>query len=114
MNTPTPETDELIRTQSKRVGITPSVMVEKLTFKCEDLEMQRNAALEDLAFRRDLYKLLEKRHNRQLIELTAALDSLRKIENMANNPQDMPWSTLESISITARKILASPDESPTN
>jgi hypothetical protein len=44
----------------------------------------------------------------------AALDALRSIESMANNPQDMPWLTLESISITARKILASPEESPTN
>ena len=47
-------------------------------------------------------------------QLTAALDALRSIESMANNPQDMPWLTLEFISITARKILASPDQSPTN
>jgi len=87
MNTqPTPETDELIRTQSKRVGITPSVMVEKLTFKCEDLEMQRNAAL----------------------------DALRKIENIAANHPDTPLLALDSIILTARKILATYDESPTN
>jgi len=114
MNTPTPETDELVRTLIETRGMSNAVFTAEITSKCEELEQQRNAALEDLAFRRDLYKLLEKRHNRQLIELTAALDSLRKIENMANNPQDMPWSTLESISITARKILASYDESPTN
>jgi hypothetical protein len=83
MNTqPTPETDELIRTQSKRVGITPSVMVEKLTFKCEDLEMQRNAAL----------------------------DALRKIENIAANHPDTPLLALDSIIVTARKALNQNDE----
>jgi hypothetical protein len=43
-------------------------------------------------------------------QLNAALDALRSIESMANNPQDMPWLALESISITARKTLNQNDE----
>jgi hypothetical protein len=46
MNTnATPETDELIRTQLARVGITPTALASKLTLKCEDLERERNDAL---------------------------------------------------------------------
>jgi DNA anti-recombination protein RmuC len=41
MNTrPTPETNELIKTQLARVGITPSVLAAKLTIKCESLERE--------------------------------------------------------------------------
>jgi hypothetical protein len=114
MNTPTPETDELVRTLIETRGMSNAVFTAEITSKCEELECQRNAALEDLAFRRDLYKLLEKRHDRQLIELTAALDALRKIENIAANHPDTPLLALDSIILTARKTLASPDQSPTN
>jgi hypothetical protein len=52
MNTrPTPETNELIKTQLARVGMTPSVLVTKLTVKCESLERERDeyrAALEQI------------------------------------------------------------------
>ncbi len=121
MNTPTPETDDLIKTLIETRGMSNAVYTAEITSKCEMLEQQRDAALEDLAFRRDLYKVIEEGYQLQSAELAetrrqrnAALDALRSIESMANNPQDMPWLTLEFISITARKILASPDESPTN
>ncbi len=41
--TATPETNELIRTQLARVGITPTALAAKLTLKCENLERERNA-----------------------------------------------------------------------
>jgi predicted Zn-ribbon and HTH transcriptional regulator len=45
MNTqPTPETDELVRTQLERVGITSQVLASKLTLKCESLERERDEA----------------------------------------------------------------------
>jgi hypothetical protein len=43
MNTrPTPETNELVKTQLARVGMTPSVLAAKLTIKCESLERERD------------------------------------------------------------------------
>ena len=44
--TPTPETDELVRGQLARVGMTPPVLVTKLTIKCESLERERDEARE--------------------------------------------------------------------
>ena len=38
----TPETDALIRTQLRRVGITPTALASKLTIKCEELERDRD------------------------------------------------------------------------
>ena len=45
---PTPETNELIRTQLANVEITPSVFSAKLTLKCESLERERDEAREAL------------------------------------------------------------------
>ena len=42
-NQPTPETDELIRTQLARVGMTPRALAARLTLKCEQLERERDA-----------------------------------------------------------------------
>ena len=48
MNTkPTPETNDLVKTQLARVGITPSVLAAKLTIKCESLERERDEAREE-------------------------------------------------------------------
>ena len=41
---PTPETNELVKTQLARVGMTPSVLAAKLTIKCESLERERDEA----------------------------------------------------------------------
>ena len=50
MNTrPTPETNELVKTQLARVGMTPSVLAAKLTIKCESLERERDEAREIIA-----------------------------------------------------------------
>ena len=43
MNTrPTPETNDLVKTQLARVGMTPSVLAAKITIKCESLERERD------------------------------------------------------------------------
>jgi hypothetical protein len=43
-------------------------------------------------------------------QINAALDALRKIENIAANHPDMPLLALDSIIITARKTLNQNDE----
>jgi chromosome segregation ATPase len=45
---PTPETNELVKTQLARVGMTPSVLAAKLTIKCESLERERDEAREEI------------------------------------------------------------------
>ena len=127
MNTPTPETDEAWKAVSRTPDgmydsrVPFSAFASAMSDHSKKMERERNAALEDLAFRRDLYKLLSERHDRQYAELAvaktqrdAALDALRSIENIAANHPDTPLLALDSIIITARKILASPDESTTN
>ncbi|QTN32555.1 hypothetical protein HZ994_09500 [Akkermansiaceae bacterium] len=52
--TATPETNELIRTQLARVGITPTALAAKLTLKCEDLERERDEARKIAEELRDL------------------------------------------------------------
>jgi len=47
--TDTPETNQLIRTQLARVGITGTALASKLTFKCEELERERNELREKYA-----------------------------------------------------------------
>jgi hypothetical protein len=74
MNTrPTPETDELVRTQLERVGITLQVLASKLTLKCESLECERDEARFDLDFRRRLGDW----QNKTIDDLTAQRDEAR-------------------------------------
>lgn len=42
---PTPRTNELVRTQLARAGMTPTAFASKLTFRCEELEREAAALL---------------------------------------------------------------------
>jgi hypothetical protein len=54
MNTPTPETDELIKTLIETRGMCNAVFTAEITSKCQMIERQRNAAIDELCHLADL------------------------------------------------------------
>ena len=123
MKTLTPETDTLVKTLIETRGMTNAVFTAEITSKCEMLERQRNAALEDLAFRRDLYRRLKERYVRQYAELVealaqrnAAIDDLRTLTDAISQfggGASMLHPRITRAISAARKTLANYDEPAT-
>ena len=76
---PTPETNELIRTQLTNVEITPSVFSAKLTLKCESLERERDEA-------REKYTTLLTDNMLDVHKLYKAIDLIKSLINQIERP----------------------------
>jgi hypothetical protein len=120
MNTrPTPETDELVRTQLERVGITSQVLASKLTLKCESLERERDEARIELEkyttdseddalynvrrLRKELTAVTEQRDEAQ--EQLAKIEIVMRAE-LGGHPDSELWGEAGLIAATMRCVDA--------